>query len=110
MGSMSSSAISITSMPKRSRTIQRIQHRAQFGPRGVLKCFATATDTPGDDPRFGPWGKQRCEDTGPLTKKRSETIDEEFVQSTMQFISRAVQSSQPFFVWFNPVRMHILTY
>src|SRR5689334_10061324 len=39
------------------------QFRAMFGPRGVLKCVATATDTPGDDPRFGPWGTQKCEDT-----------------------------------------------
>jgi arylsulfatase len=54
--------------------------KAQFGPRGVLKCFATTTDTPGDDSRFGPWGKQRCEDTGPLTKKRMETVDEEVRQ------------------------------
>ena len=53
--------------------------RAQFGPRGVMKCVAVATDTPGDDPRFGTWGKQKCEDTGPLTKKRMETIDEEFL-------------------------------
>src|SRR5215813_4442860 len=56
--------------------------RAELGPRGVLKCFATATDTPGDDSRFGPWGKQKCEDTGPLTKKRMETVDEEFVKAT----------------------------
>ena len=54
--------------------------RAQFGPRGVMKCVATTVDTPGDDPRFGPWGKQKCEDTGPLTKKRMETIDEEFLE------------------------------
>ena len=54
--------------------------KAQFGPRGVLKCVATSTDTPGDDPRYGPWGKQKCEDTGPLTKKRMETIDEEFLE------------------------------
>ena len=60
--------------------------RAQFGPRGVLKCVATATDTPGDDPRFGPWGKQKCEDTGPLTKKRMETIDEEFLKASIDFI------------------------
>ena len=53
--------------------------KAQFGPRGVMKCVATATVTPGDDPRFGPWGKQKCEDTGPLTKKRMETVDEEFL-------------------------------
>jgi arylsulfatase A-like enzyme len=65
--------------------------RAQFGPHGVLKCFATATDTPGGDPRFGPWGKQRCEDTGPLTKMRMETIDEEFVEASLNFIDRATR-------------------
>ena len=83
--------------------------KAQFGPRGVLKCVATATDTPGDDPRFGPWGKQKCEDTGPLTKKRMETIDEEFLKATTDFIDRAVRDRKPFFVWFNSTRMHIWT-
>ena len=83
--------------------------RAQFGPRGVMKCVATATDTPGDDPRFGPWGKQKCEDTGPLTKKRMETIDEEFLKASFDFIDRADRDSKPFFVWFNPTRMHIWT-
>jgi len=84
--------------------------KAQFGPRGVLKCVATATDTPGDDPRFGPWGKQKCEDTGPLTKKRMETIDEEFLKATTDFIDGAVRDRKPFFVWFNPTRMHIWTH
>ena len=83
--------------------------RAQFGPRGVLKCVATATDTPGDDPRFGPWGKQKCEDTGPLTKKRMETIDEEFLKASIDFIDSANRDKKPFFVWFNPSRMHIWT-
>jgi arylsulfatase len=83
--------------------------RAQFGPRGVLKCVATTTDTPGDDPRFGPWGKQRCEDTGPLTKKRQETIDEEFLKATIDFIDKANRDKKPFLVWFNPTRMHIWT-
>ncbi|MGB7825702.1 MAG: sulfatase-like hydrolase/transferase, partial [Pseudolabrys sp.] len=83
--------------------------RAQFGPRGVLKCVATATDTPGDDPRFGPWGKQKCEDTGPLTKKRMETIDEEFLKASIDFIDGANRDKKPFFVWFNPSRMHIWT-
>src|SRR5215208_6060083 len=73
--------------------------RAQFGPRGVLKCTATATDTPGDDSRFGPWGKQKCEDTGPLTKMRMETIDEEFLNASADFIDRAHQDKKPFFVW-----------
>jgi arylsulfatase A-like enzyme len=84
--------------------------RAQFGPRGVLKCVATTTDTPGDDPRFGPWGKQKCEDTGPLTKKRMETIDEEFLKASIDFIDGAVRDRKPFFVWFNSTRMHIWTH
>ena len=83
--------------------------RAELGPRGVLKCVATATDTPGDDPRFGPWGKQRCQDTGPLTKKRMETIDEDFLAASLDFIDRANRDGKPFFVWFNPSRMHIWT-
>jgi arylsulfatase A-like enzyme len=84
--------------------------RAQFGPRGVLKCVATATDTPGDDPRFGPWDKQKCEDTGPLTRQRMETIDEEFLRATTEFIDGAVRDRKPFFVWFNSTRMHIWTH
>src|SRR5574337_1950056 len=36
------------------------EFKARFGPRGVMKCVATDADTPGDDPRFGPWGKQKC--------------------------------------------------
>ncbi len=83
--------------------------RALFGPRGVLKCVATETVTPGDDPRFGPWGKQKCEDTGPLTQKRMETVDEEFLKSSLDFIDRAHSAGKPFFVWFNPSRMHIWT-
>ena len=49
--------------------------KARFGPRGVMHCFATDKDDPTDDPRFGRVGKQRCEDTGPLTVKRMETVD-----------------------------------
>jgi arylsulfatase A-like enzyme len=51
--------------------------KAKFGPRGVMHCYATDKDDPTDDPRFGKVGKQTCEDTGPLTKKRMETVDEE---------------------------------
>ena len=46
--------------------------KARFGPRGVLHCFASDTDDPTVDPRFGRVGKQTIEDTGPLTKKRME--------------------------------------
>ena len=51
--------------------------KAKFGPRGVLHCVASDKDDPTDDPRFGKVGKQVCQDTGPLTVKRMETIDEE---------------------------------
>jgi len=70
--------------------------KERFGPRGVLKCFATTVETPGDDSRWGPWGKQKCEDTGPLTKKRMETVDEEFLRSTIDFIDRANRDKKPF--------------
>jgi arylsulfatase len=83
--------------------------KQRFGPRGVLKCTATATETPGEDPRFGKWGKQKCEDTGPLTKKRMETVDEEFLNASLDFIDRAHRDQKPFFVWFNSSRMHIWT-
>jgi len=83
--------------------------RERFGPRGVLKCFATATDTPGDS-RWGPWGKQKCEDTGPLTIKRMEIVDEEFLQASIDFIERANREGKPFLVWFCPTRMHIWTH
>jgi arylsulfatase A-like enzyme len=83
--------------------------KQRFGPRGVLKCTATSTETPGEDPRFGPWGKQKCVDTGPLTKKRMETVDEEFLNASLDFIDRANRDKKPFFVWFNPSRMHIWT-
>src|SRR5271170_4390640 len=53
------------------------QFLAKFGPRGVLHCVATEKDDPTVDPRFGKWGKQKCEDTGPLTIKRMETVDDE---------------------------------
>ena len=89
---------------------QNPQFKQMYGPRGVLKCVATTSDTPGDDPRFGPWGKQKCEDTGPLTKKRMETIDTEFLTATEDFIDRANRDKKPFFVWFNPSRMHIWTH
>lgn len=87
------------------------QFKARFGPRGVLRCTATATDNPAPpDPRFGPWGKQTCEDTGPLTIKRMEMIDEEITKSTLEFIDNAHKNGKPFFVWWNTTRMHIWTH
>src|SRR5690349_4473972 len=51
--------------------------RAKYGPRGVLDCKASDRDDTTVDPRFGRVGKQACRDTGPLTKKRMETIDDD---------------------------------
>lgn len=82
----------------------------KYRPRGVLDCVATASDTPGNDPRFGAWGKQRCTDTGPLTRKRMETVDDEFLARTLGFIENSARAKQPFFVWHAPTRMHIYTY
>ena len=84
--------------------------RARFGPRGVLHCFATDKDDATVDPRFGRVGRQRCEDTGPLTVKRMETVDEEVTAGALTFMDRAVKGGKPFFVWWNSTRMHVFTH
>jgi arylsulfatase len=81
-----------------------------FGPRGVLHCKATDVDDPTVDPRFGKVGKQTIEDTGPLTKKRMETIDEETVAAAKDFIKLQVSAGKPFFCWWNGTRMHFRTH
>ena len=77
-----------------------------FGPRGVIRSWATETDDPTEQPRWGRVGKQKIEDTGPLTKKRMETCDAEFVEAAKDFITRTSQGDKPFFVWFNSTWMH----
>jgi len=72
--------------------------RKRFGPRGVLRCTSDGK------------GGQKVEDTGPLTKKRMETVDEEFLSSAMDYLEDAKKSAQPFFMWFNTTRMHIHTH
>jgi arylsulfatase A-like enzyme len=84
--------------------------KARFGPRGVLHTFASDKDDPTEDARFGRVGKQTIEDTGPLTKKRMETVDEEFLAGAMKFIDQSNKARKPFFVWFNSTRMHIHTH
>jgi arylsulfatase len=84
--------------------------RANLGPRGVMKCKATDRDDPTEDPRFGRVGKQIVEDTGPLTKKRMETIDDETSAAAMDFIDRQTKGNKPFFCWFNATRMHLRTH
>jgi arylsulfatase A-like enzyme len=86
------------------------QFRAKFGPRGVLRCKATDSNDPTEDPRFGRVGKQTIEDTGSLTKKRMETIDDETSDAAVDFIQRQARANRPFFVWFNATRMHVFTH
>jgi arylsulfatase len=81
-----------------------------FGPRGVLHCRATSTVNTGKDPRFGEWGMQKCEDTGPLTKKRMETVDDESSDRAIAFIREQQKAGKPWFVWWNGTRMHLRTH
>lgn len=96
--------------PERPDYPKNPEFRAKFGPRGVLKSFATDTDDPTEDPRFGRVGKQKIEDTGPLTRKRMETVDEEFLAAAMNFIDRNAKAGKPFLCWFNSTRMHVFTH
>ncbi len=86
------------------------EFRQRFGPRGVLHSWATEVDDPTEDPRFGRVGKQQIEDTGPLTKERMETIDEEILEGALGFIDSSHETGDPFFLWFCPTRMHIFTH
>ena len=81
-----------------------------FGPRGVLKAKASDKDDSTDQKRWGKVGKQKIEDTGPLTKKRMETVDEEFVGAALDFIERKSKAGAPFFCWVNTTRMHVFTH
>ena len=74
------------------------EFKKKFGPRGVLHSWAN------------PDGTQKIENTGPLTIKRMETVDEEFLESSLKFIDKAVADKKPFFVWWNATRMHIFTH
>lgn len=85
-------------------------YRAKFGPRGVLKCKAADKDDPTVDPRFGKTGKQTIEDTGALTKKRMESIDDETSAAAIDFMKRQHAANKPFFCWWNGTRMHLRTH
>jgi arylsulfatase len=70
------------------------EFKQKFGPRGVIHSFADG----------------RITDTGPLTKKRMETIDEEVTARALDFMERAKKADKPFFIWWNSTRMHIWTH
>jgi arylsulfatase len=83
---------------------------AEFGPRGVLDCKATDTDDATVDPRFGKVGKQTIKDTGPLTKKRMETIDDDIADRSADFLKRQTGAGKPVFLWVNFTHMHFRTH
>src|ERR1700729_1056013 len=83
---------------------------AKFGARGVLKCKASDRADPPVDPRWGRVGRQTVEDTGPLTKKRMETIDDETSAAAIDYMKRQQTAGKPFFCWFNSTRMHLRTH
>ncbi len=70
------------------------EFRKKFGPRGVIKSFADG----------------KIEDTGPLTKKRMETVDDETADAAIDFIERQVKAGKPFFCWWSGTRMHFRTH
>jgi arylsulfatase len=82
----------------------------KFGPRGVLRCKVSDRDDPTEQPRWGRIGKQTIEDTGPLTRKRMETIDDETSAAAIDFMQRQARANKPFFCWFNSTRMHLFTH
>lgn len=86
------------------------EFRAKYGPRGVLECKATDRDDPTIDPRFGRVGKQTINDTGPLTKKRMETIDDDIAKRSAEYIKRQSSEKKPFFIWVNFTHMHFRTH
>lgn len=83
---------------------------ATYGPRDAIHTWATDTDDPTEDPRFGKVGKQRIESLGQVTKKRMETYDDETIEQTVDFMQRAVKDKKPFFVWHNTTRTHSFTH
>jgi len=82
----------------------------KYGPRGVLDCVASDKDDPTTDPRAGKVGRQVCKDTGPLTRKRMETVDDEFAERARDFIKRQHKAGKPFFTWINFTHMHFRTH
>ena len=97
------------------------------GPRNMVHCWATDTDDTTSQPRWGPVGKQKIQDDGPLApfasmdnmqgwqkgrpyKHNMGTIDAELVEMTNGFMDQAKQDGKPFFIWHNPTRVHVFTY
>ena len=74
------------------------EFKKKFGPRGVLHCLADGK------------GGQTIKDTGPLTKKRMETVDEEITSAALGWMEKQVKAEKPFFLWYNSTAMHFRTH
>ena len=86
------------------------RYRDRYLPRGVMHAWATETDDPTEQPRWGRIGRQRIEDTGPLTMKRMETCDDDFVANASRWIRDQHAAGKPFFCWVNTTHMHFRTH
>jgi arylsulfatase len=82
-------------------------YKKKYAPRGVMHTWATQTDDPTTDPVFGRVGKQKIENTGPLTRKRMETFDGEVLKHTLTWLDQNGKGDKPFFCWFNTTAIHI---
>ena len=83
------------------------EFRKKYGPRGVMDCKASDKDDPTEHPRWGRVGKQSCKDTGPLTKKRMEDVEEDLLARSLDFMERQVKADKPFFLWHVSTRNHV---
>lgn len=86
------------------------EYAKKYGPRGVIHSFATNTFDKTSDPRFGVIGKQRIESDEMLTIEMMKTIDKDFFKRAEDFMTNSNKDGKPFFVWLNPVRMHMHTH
>jgi arylsulfatase len=82
----------------------------KVGPRGVLHAWATTTEDPTVDPKWGKVGKQKIENTGMLTRKRMETFDGEVLAHTLAYLDKQKGSAKPMFLWFNTTAVHIFSH
>jgi len=82
-------------------------YRQKFRPSGCVHTWATNVDDSATDPKFGRVGRQKIEDTGPLTRKRMETFDAEVLTETLKWMDKNGKTAKPFFVWFNSTAIHV---
>ncbi|WP_270920091.1 hypothetical protein [Parasedimentitalea psychrophila] len=72
-----------------------------------MDCKASDRDDTTKELRWGRVGKQNCQDTGPVTRKRMETMENEILERSLAFIDKAHEADMPFFIWHNMLRMHL---